>query len=184
MKLKRVDRGKNEKKGVRMTGGRTTSFIVGILAGTVVGALGAIILDPVSGRRRRAYLKDKGTHYRRDFSDYAARQARDLRNRTHGLMAEARRVTHGEEAIDNTKLVERVRSEMGRKTTHPHAIHVSASDGEITLRGQILKSEVEDLIECVSQVRGVREVKNEMELHETADRIPALQGQGKESLRH
>lgn len=52
---------------------------VRVLGAFAIGALAMYFLDPVSGRRRRALLRDQLAH------------ARNERNRAHGLVAEARR---------------------------------------------------------------------------------------------
>jgi hypothetical protein len=55
-----------------------------------IGAAVMYFLDPESGRRRRALLRDKLAHYRKEGRGYAKGTAKDLRNRAHGLVAEAR----------------------------------------------------------------------------------------------
>ena len=58
--------------------------------GAGVGALAMFIFDPESGRRRRAYARDKVTHYGKQATEAVESTARDLRNRAQGLAAEAR----------------------------------------------------------------------------------------------
>ena len=60
------------------------------VVGAGVGALAMFIFDPDSGRRRRAYARDKVTHYGREATDAVQSTARDLRNRAQGLAAEAK----------------------------------------------------------------------------------------------
>jgi hypothetical protein len=60
------------------------------IAALGIGALAMYYFDPVSGNRRRALLRDKLTHVRHRASDYAEGTAKDLRNRAHGVVAEAR----------------------------------------------------------------------------------------------
>jgi hypothetical protein len=60
----------------------------------------------------------------------------------------------------------------------PHAVTVEASAGCITLGGPILAHEQEALLADVARVDGVREVREQLELHEQANGIPALQGEG------
>jgi hypothetical protein len=54
-------------------------MIVRVLGVFAIGALAMYFLDPVSGRRRRALLRDQLAH------------ARHERDRAHSLVAEARR---------------------------------------------------------------------------------------------
>jgi gas vesicle protein len=58
--------------------------------GAGVGALAMFIFDPDSGRRRRAYARDRLSHYGREATDAVQSTARDLRNRAQGLAVEAR----------------------------------------------------------------------------------------------
>ena len=55
-----------------------------------LGALAMYYFDPVSGNRRRALLRDKLVHYRKEAREYAGGTYKDLRNRAHGAVAEAR----------------------------------------------------------------------------------------------
>lgn len=153
------------------------------LAGTAVGFIATLLLDPVSGRRRRSYIADKVVRYKNDARWSASKEARDLSHRAQGMMAKASHAFQSEQSVDDATLVERVRSEMGRKVRHPRSIDVSARNGEITLRGLILASEVESLLGCVRDVSGVKHVVNELEVHDSPENIPGLQGNGKASLR-
>jgi gas vesicle protein len=65
-------------------------MIVRVLGALAIGALASYYFDPVSGRRRRALLRDKLVHTRHELGDYAEGTAKDLRNRAQGLVAEAR----------------------------------------------------------------------------------------------
>jgi hypothetical protein len=62
------------------------------IAALGLGALAMYYFDPVSGNRRRALLRDKVTHYRKEAREYAGGTYHDLRNRAHGVVAEARSV--------------------------------------------------------------------------------------------
>ena len=64
-------------------------MIVRVLGALGIGALAMYFFDPVSGRRRRALLRDQLLHARREIGDYAEGTAKDLRNRAHGLVASA-----------------------------------------------------------------------------------------------
>jgi hypothetical protein len=65
-------------------------MIIRALAVLGIGAAAMYFLDPESGRRRRALLRDKVAHYRKEGRAYARGTSKDLRNRAHGLVAEAR----------------------------------------------------------------------------------------------
>ena len=65
-------------------------MIIRVLGAFGIGALAMYFYDPVSGRRRRALLRDQMTHAQKEITEYAEGTAKDLRNRAQGLAAEAR----------------------------------------------------------------------------------------------
>lgn len=69
-----------------------------------------------------------------------------------------------------------MRAKIGRVVSHPRAIQVLADRGRVTLSGPILAGEVDDLLAAVASVRGVVDVENRLQVHPTADNVPALQG--------
>ena len=98
--------------------------------------------DPSGGGRRRAHVRDWVVHAGHRVSDAAGATSRDVANRTAGVAARIRS-SRQREPVDDHVLTERVRAQLGRVVSHPRAIDVSVSDGVVTLRGQILQSEVE-----------------------------------------
>jgi uncharacterized membrane protein len=73
-------------------------------------------------------------------------------------------------------LCERVRSRLGRLTSHATAIEVWARGGTVELRGPVLRTEAERVVEGVRRVRGVREVIDHLERHAEAGHVFGLQG--------
>lgn len=146
----------------------------------VLGAFGAgavlmYFLDPNRGNRRRKLLASKVVHAGHSVGDAAGKTARDLRNRVTGVVSVARhRRMH--ESVDDRVLVERARAELGRVVSHPGAIDVTAQDGAVTLAGPVLRSEAGRLLRRVRKVRGVRDVEDLLEIHDSAEGVPALQG--------
>lgn len=142
--------------------------------------LGAALMyfyDPQSGRRRRAIAQDQYRHTMRKLEEAQRVIGRDARNRAQGFAAEAKRLVHRDPARgDDVIIAERVRSAIGRQVSHPAAIEVSADGGTVNLKGAVLASEVEGLLECVSCVRGVKGVENHLSVHDEPGNIPALQG--------
>jgi uncharacterized membrane protein len=145
-----------------------------LLVGLGLGAGLAYILDPNQGRRRRAYLRDQAVHAAHVVSESANRTARDVRNRASGMAARATRPFRQGD-VDDTVLVERVRSAIGRAVSHPRAIEVTAEDGTIFLSGLVLAAEKDRLLSSASHVPGVRHVENRLEAHKDPGSIPALQ---------
>jgi uncharacterized membrane protein len=148
-----------------------------LLRGMLLGAGAMYFLDPDRGARRRSLVRDQLVHAGHKVGHGMSSTARDTRNRAAGAVVELKSRLH-EESVDDTVLHERVRSAIGRVVSHPGSISVTAFEGRITLSGQVLAEEVDNLIRQVKQVRGVREVRNEMEMHRAAGRVSSLQGQG------
>jgi hypothetical protein len=149
-----------------------------LIAGAGLGAALAYMLDPDRGARRRGLARDKvirGVHVIGRALDATMC---DMSNRTRGIAAAARTRWSGD-PVDDLTLVERARAKLGRYCSHPRAIEVDARAGEITLRGPILAAEVDSVISGVAAVPGANSVINELDVYESAEGIPALQGAGK-----
>jgi len=143
--------------------------------GLGLGAGLTYLFDRERGRRRRALMRDRVLHAANLTGDVTGKTWRDLSNRVSGVVAEMTRAFKGETVADDL-LVERVRAKLGRVSSHPRTIEVSARQGAVTLSGLILASEVDRLLEAVSNVRGVASVDNQLAVHAEADNIPSLQG--------
>jgi hypothetical protein len=143
-----------------------------------IGAATTLMLDPGRGARRRALIRDKAVRAARMTGEMVDTTVRDVANRTRGFAAETRGWI-AEGAVDDARLLERVRARLGRVCSHPHAIRVDVHEGQVSVRGAILSAEVQDVISTVAGVRGVRSVVNELEPHDSADDVPDLQGNGR-----
>jgi uncharacterized membrane protein len=149
---------------------KLTTLVVTLAAGAGL----MYVLDPERGKRRRALLRDQLEHARHSASD--AGPARDLLNRTRGVFGELRYRLNGRH-VDDEVLVERVRSRIGRAVRYASSIEVEANDGEIRLRGPVLRENLERLVRSVSSVPGVKEVDDEsLDVYEQQGDIPGLQG--------
>lgn len=150
------------------------SFAFGLLAG--MGLM--YLLDPDRGARRRALIRDQvvhGAHELEDLGEAAGSVMRDVRNRARGAVLEARARVR-DEPVNDVVLEERVRSEMGRLVFNPGAIEVTAAQGQVTLGGAVLTSELERLIAGVERVPGVREVVSRLVGQDEPGNTPDLQG--------
>lgn len=148
-------------------------FIAGLLAGLGL----AYLLDPDRGANRRALARDKATRAGHKLAEGLDATARDLRNRASGTAAELRARFRREE-VDDDILHDRVRSAIGRAVSHPGAIHLNVRNGQVTLRGQVLADEVDELLATTRKVRSVSEVVNELEVHREPGNVPSLQSGG------
>jgi hypothetical protein len=146
------------------------------LIGAGIGATLAVVLDPISGRRRRSLMQDKLRSAARQAGYAAGKAGRDLANRTRGAVASARNLGPDHSDPGDEILVERVRATMGHFVSHPHAIGVFAHGGRVVLQGPILADEVGYLLSAIEGVPGVWRVESQLEPHDVAGGIPSLQG--------
>lgn len=142
-------------------------------AATVAGLL-VYFLDPDTGRRRRALVKDRAVKLVKEADRAIGKASRDLSNRARGTVAEARSLLPLRVVSDEV-LVEQVRARMGRVASFPHFVEVSSRDGVITLRGAVLESELEDLLSTISAIRHVSSVRNDLRAYKRPQDIPGIQ---------
>lgn len=151
------------------------NILTAMIAGTGLGVVSMYLFDPIAGRRRRAGVSDKMTRFRRKTKEAASVTARDLKNRISGFVAEGRALFSEGEVSDEV-LAERVRSKLGFLVRHPAAIEVQVVDSQVIMSGPVLSDEVEQLVEGVRSVRGVRDVQNRLEVYTEPANVPELQG--------
>ena len=151
-----------------------------LTTGLVAGAAAMWFLDPRSGPRRRAQVRDKANRLSHSTYDALYRALRRSKHRMIGIYARA--IHKPQPQVDDDKLTSLVRSEFGRKIRHAKSIQSQVTSGVVTLTGPILKDEVQSLLDCVSQVPGVKGVVNQLEIHDVPARVSALQGRGKAYL--
>jgi uncharacterized membrane protein len=114
----------------------------------------------------------------RQSRDFAQKVRSDAQNRARGLYEQSRSALHRGATSDEI-LVERARAALGRLCSHPGALEVTCTDQIVHLSGDILSDEVKHVLHGVRNVRGVKDVVNELRVHESADSVPALQGEGR-----
>jgi len=139
-----------------------------------IGAAVMYFFDPQLGRRRRSLVRDKANRFVHEIQNAAEVVQRDFNNRLQGLEAMLRPPARREPASDDV-IAARVRSKLGRLTSHPHAIEVAVHEGIATLRGPILANEAARTLAAIEWVPGVKRVINELQPHQKRD-IAALQG--------
>lgn len=148
-----------------------------LATGVGIGAALMYWLDPDRGRRRRALVRDRAVHLARIGRDAAGATGRDLSQRGYGTAASVAGALRPR-TDDDDVLVARVRSKLGRVSSHPHAVEVTANSGVVTLRGPILEGEAPRVVKTARSVRGVRNIVDELDRHSHPGDVPALQGQG------
>jgi uncharacterized membrane protein len=73
-------------------------------------------------------------------------------------------------------LEERVRTALGRLSRHARGIDVEADGGYIYLNGPVLREDKDAILKTVAQTRGVHGVEDRLQVFDSAQNIPALQG--------
>jgi len=149
-----------------------------LLRGVILGALGAYFFDPERGRRRRALAADQARRQSRRLKHGLDQAVRDLEHRLQGYVAEGQALVRSETVPDDV-LIERVRSRLGRHVSHPRAIDVDVSDGQVMLSGAIPSAEVLPLVRAVAGVRGVRGVSNRLDAVDDIAAVDQLRGPGR-----
>ena len=134
--------------------------VVGIMGGAALGAGIMYLADPVSGRRRRATLRDTAIHMGKVFTTAASVAGTDTANRMKGIVETAKRLLNAEK-VDDAKLLDRVRSAVGRASSHPN-VEVIVEDGVVTLLGPVVEIEERSVLHAAKSVRGVQDVTNRM----------------------
>jgi uncharacterized membrane protein len=160
-------------------GKRTAAF----LGGVGLGAGLMYALDPDSGPRRRALLRDRTIHGMHVEEQTMEKGIRDLSHRLEGVLARLRHAFVPDLATDAV-ITERVRARLGRLVTHPSSIAVETVDGRVRLSGPVIERERARLVRAVALVRGVRLVDDALEAHAESEHVPGLQGPGKPRPRH
>ena len=152
---------------------RSSSSVATIgLGGAVLGAALVYWLDPHSGARRRDEVTQKAVRFALKAADAARGYALDFANRSRGLVAQLRsgladaRARIGGATVDDDILVARVRAKLGHVCSHPGTVEVRCRDGRVEVRGTMLRSEVDRVLQEISQVRGVLEIDDDLEVLE------------------
>jgi len=151
--------------------------ILNRIATLALGATAMYYFDPQMGRRRRALLCDKLTALRNDATDCLLAEGKYVADHARGWTAGARSgLGLDEPPSSDRQLVERVRAQLGRLVSHPGAVTVTATAGDITLSGHILAAERDALVAAVAAMHGVQRVDDRLEVHDSPGNTPELQG--------
>lgn len=148
----------------------------GVLTAAGIG-MGAALMywfDPARGRARRRNLLDRAGGACRRSGKLVKGIGKHLANRVSGIAAESSAALH-HEVIPDEQLVGRVREKLGRLSSHPHAIEVSALQGRVILRGPVLAGEARHLLHALEKLPGVVKLENQLELFESSAGVPELQ---------
>jgi osmotically-inducible protein OsmY len=128
-----------------------------------LGALLAYFFDRENGRRRRQQAIDRTTAVARK---RAARAGRGVGSEAYGVAKKVQHLREEPKEFDDSTLADKVRSEAFRgKDVSAGEINVNAQDGVVQLRGEVERPElIDELVDRVRNVQGVREVENLLHL--------------------
>jgi hypothetical protein len=147
-----------------------------LIAGLGAGSILAYYMDEERGVARRHILADQlcslGCHSSKAINKIST----DLCGRAKGTLAGLRSSLRTETDLTDERLTQRVRSQIGRATSHPKSLEITARDGVVSVWGLILSHEAEGVLSCIRNVRGVKGVNDELERRSSAEGIPELQG--------
>lgn len=147
-------------------------------AGVCAGMMTEYLLDPDRGKARRARMRDRTAHRANALNDGLSGLSRDVSNRGRGMaMATRYRVTG--RSADDAVLHDRVRAELGRLVSHPHAIQVRVDGRTVTLVGDVLADEDKLARHAIKRIPGVKNVDTQWTVHAEPGSVPTLQGKGR-----
>ena len=143
-----------------------------MIRGGGVGAAAMYFLDPDSGRRRRALVRDQLEHWATVVREEITTEMRDVQHRTQGAAAKVRQIGT-RPPMNDEAIKQRI---LGRLQTldRPDGIDVLVHGGRVHLRGPVLARDAERARRLVRRVHGARELVDELEIHGEPD-VPALQ---------
>jgi hypothetical protein len=150
-----------------------TTGPLALVLGLSLGAALMYFLDPDNGRRRRTLVREKSARYAREARDRQAGLLRHAGNRARGAAASVRHRLHPDDIVEDGVLLERVRAALGHVVGDPHAVDIRVKCGTVVLKGPARQEQMDELVACVRNVRGVRDVENRLSL--SLDSPPAGQ---------
>lgn len=133
--------------------------LLNLAVAVACGAAAMYFFDPSSGRRRRAYVRDKAVASRHRVADYASTQAKRAADQARGAIAGLRADWLAGDASD-VQVAERVRAALGRLVSHPRDVDVSVEHGQVRLSGQIDETERQAVVDGVAALHGVHGVED------------------------
>lgn len=146
--------------------------VVRLAVAFAAGAIAMYYLDPNTGRRRRALMRDQGVAARHDLERYARARSKRAVDRLRGAAAKTRaRLAH--EPVDDDVLRERIRAKLGHLVEHPGTVTVEVREGMAVLGGRAARGEIDRLVEAVSSMTGVEHVDNRLSVN--VSRVPVGQ---------
>ncbi len=141
---------------------RARMLAIGALVGIVVGRL----FDPISGRRRRAELRDRSGAFFRRAGRRTTRLGRYAGWHAYGVTRRVMHVREKPKELDDATLTDKIETQIFRPADVPKGqINVNVQKGVVQLRGEVPRPElIDDLAAQVRRIHGVRDVENLLHL--------------------
>lgn len=141
-----------------------TTLLLGLAlcGGVLLGGGLMYLLDPRTGSRRRAIARDQFKSFVRRNTKSSLRTLRHLTNKMTGMLVEVTNSLRSEGSSSDKKILDRVRSTLGRTIEHPHAVDIAVHEGRVILRGQLRPHEVGQVVSAVKRTPGVTSIDNQI----------------------
>jgi osmotically-inducible protein OsmY len=130
-------------------------------AAFAAGAAAMYLMDPETGRRRRALVRERSSGAARDLEDSVRGAGRDAANRVRGRVAETKSHMAGEPVGDDI-LHDRIQAKIGHLLDRPSTVDVDVVDGHVVLSGEAPDDEAAALSRYIAGMQGVSDVENRL----------------------
>lgn len=141
---------------------RSYRLALGVATCVAVGAGLMFFLDPRSGARRRATVRDKTRHGVRATTGAVNRASTNLMNHTRGLVAAASAACGANEVPDDDVLLARVRARVGHAVANARPIELKASGGVVSVAGTLEDRDARRVLRTIAHTRGVAGVESHL----------------------
>jgi osmotically-inducible protein OsmY len=132
-----------------------------VAAAFAAGAAAMYLMDPETGRRRRALVRERSGGAARDLQDSVLGAGRNAANRVRGTLAETQSHMAGE-PVDDDRLHDRIQAKIGHLLDRPSAVDVDVVDGHVVLSGEAPDDEAAALARYIAGMQGVSDVENRL----------------------
>ncbi len=144
-----------------------------LMYGMGFGAGLMYLYDPQNGTRRRTQLRDRYQSSRTNSMTMYGKARRDLDNRVQGVRSMTG--SHFQnEPVDDSVLIERVRSNLGTFMSNTRLINLEVQDGTVILSGPVESNSEAALLTRVAMMPGVKSVRNRLDPRTPEGNLPAL----------
>ena len=138
----------------------TFSFLFGAAAGAGIMAL----IDPGRGAWRRNQIRQKTVHGVHVVGREGRKRLQRAMDSFRGGFAETRaKIRDSRRTIPDDQIYDRVRAQLGHVVRHLGELEITVNDGEVRVRGPILRSEREKIYHRLDGTRGVRSYRVDVE---------------------